>query len=184
MNVGNDKPKDNHQLLKEILDELVVRNPNIINTLVVSDDGLNVAGGNDGSGINRPGGGGGGFNPPDTNYYLYLNGGYIVVDAAGDGIDVNGSIEMTDGVVIVNGPTSSMNGALDYDGSFKITGGFLVAAGSSGMAQAPGNASTQNSLLLNFNSSRQAGSLVHIQSSAGKGILTFAPTKTYQSKNQ
>ena len=45
MNSGNNQPKDNHQLLKEILDELVVRNPNIINTLVVSDDGLNVASG-------------------------------------------------------------------------------------------------------------------------------------------
>jgi len=45
LNTGNDQPKDNHQLLKEILDELVVRNPNIINTLVVSDDGLNVASG-------------------------------------------------------------------------------------------------------------------------------------------
>ena len=45
MNTGNNQPKDNHQLLKEILDELVVRNPNIINTLVVSDDGLNVASG-------------------------------------------------------------------------------------------------------------------------------------------
>ena len=45
MNTGNDQTKDNHQLLKEVLDELVERNPNIINTLVVSDDGLNVASG-------------------------------------------------------------------------------------------------------------------------------------------
>ncbi len=37
--------KDSHQLLKEILDELTSRNPNIISALVVSDDGLNVASG-------------------------------------------------------------------------------------------------------------------------------------------
>ncbi len=42
--------KDNLQLLKEILDELITRNPNIISALVVSDDGLNVA-----SGIPSPG---------------------------------------------------------------------------------------------------------------------------------
>ncbi len=39
------KPKDNNQLLKEILDELVTRNPDILSALVVSDDGLNVASG-------------------------------------------------------------------------------------------------------------------------------------------
>lgn len=41
--------KDNLQLLKDILNELIVRNPNIINALVVSHDGLNVA-----SGIPQP----------------------------------------------------------------------------------------------------------------------------------
>lgn len=39
------KIKDNHQLLKEILDELVSRNPDILSALVISDDGLNVASG-------------------------------------------------------------------------------------------------------------------------------------------
>ncbi len=102
--------------------------------IVASDDGINIAGGNDGSGINRPGGGG--FNTTG-NYWLYINGGYIVVNAVGDGIDINGSVEMTDGALIVSGPTSNANGALDYDASFKMSGGFLAAAGSSGMAQLP-----------------------------------------------
>ncbi len=68
------------------------------------------------------------------DYYLYINGGTIVVNAAGDGVDVNGAIEMTDGLVIVHGPTEQMNGSLDYDGYFNISGGYLVAAGSAGMA--------------------------------------------------
>jgi predicted regulator of Ras-like GTPase activity (Roadblock/LC7/MglB family) len=38
-----EKRRDSHQLLKEILDELTSRNPNILSALVVSDDGLNVA---------------------------------------------------------------------------------------------------------------------------------------------
>jgi len=41
----NDTPKDNSQRLKEILNELVSRNPGVIRALVVSDDGLNVASG-------------------------------------------------------------------------------------------------------------------------------------------
>jgi hypothetical protein len=119
--------------------------------------------------------------PSTGDYYLYINGGYVVVDAGGDGLDVNGSIEMTDGVVIVNGPTMNMNGALDYDGSFTITGGFLVAAGSSGMAQAPGSSSSQYSLLLNFDSTQAAGTLVHIQNSDGDDVLSFSPGKEFQS---
>lgn len=39
------KPKDNSQQLKEILEGLVSRNPDILSALVVSDDGLNVASG-------------------------------------------------------------------------------------------------------------------------------------------
>jgi hypothetical protein len=115
------------------------------------------------------------------DYYLYINGGTIVVDAGGDGLDSNGSIEMTGGTVLVNGPTNNGNGALDYMGTFNITGGFLVAAGSSGMAQAPGTGSTQYSVLVNFDSGQAAGTLVHIQTSAGEDVLTFAPSKQYQS---
>lgn len=146
--------------------------------VVSSDDGINVAGGNDSSSNNgRPGQGG---YTQTGNYYLYIKGGTIVVNASGDGIDANGYIEMSDGVVIVNGPTSNNNGALDYDGSFKITGGFLIAAGSSGMAQTPSTSSTQNSISVTFRNTVSAGKLFHVQTNSGEEIVTFAPIKTYQ----
>lgn len=155
--------------------------------VVSSDDGFNGAGGNDGSGTNagmgmNPGGGPGqdAF-AQGGNYYIYINGGTIYVDANGDGLDVNGSIEMTNGIVIVNGPTEQMNGALDYDGSFKISGGFLVAVGSAGMAMAPDQTSTQNSVLINMTAGQSVGTLFSIQSSDGQNILTFASSKAYQS---
>jgi len=153
--------------------------------LTASDDGLNVAAGNDGSGMQGPGGKPGGGQADTFNYtgsnYLYVNGGYIVVDARGDGVDVNGAIEMTDGILLVNGPTENMNGALDYDSGFKMTGGFVVAAGSAGMAMTPGSYSSVNSVLVYLTSSQPAGTLFHIQNSAGEDILTFAPSKDYQS---
>lgn len=148
--------------------------------IVSSDDGINVAGGNDGSGMGgRPGQGG--FNQNSGNYYLYINGGYIYMNANGDGLDSNGSIEMTGGTVIVNGPTRSDNGALDYNATFNISGGFLLAVGSSGMAMSPSQSSTQYSALINFSSSQQAGSMINIQSESGENILTFSPAKQYQS---
>lgn len=88
---------------------------------------------------------------------------------------------MTDGAVIINGPTNNGNGALDYSGSFKVTGGFLVAAGSSGMALAPGQSSTQYSVMVNFEEAQPAESIVHIETDNGKDIITFMPPKTYQS---
>jgi hypothetical protein len=147
--------------------------------LVASDDGINVVGGVDGSSIGgRPGQNN--FNSSGNNY-LYINGGYIAIDATGDGLDINGPIDMTGGVVIVNGPTRNDNGALDYFGAFEITGGFLVAVGSSGMAQAPGTSSIQYSVMLNFSSAQPGGTMVHIETEDGEEILTFVPTKAYQS---
>lgn len=159
-------------------------------SIVASDDGLNVAGGNDGSGMmgmGGPGGGGRGappqdqFTVTDSTYLMYINGGTIVVNAEGDGLDANGSIVMTGGTVIVNGPQGNRDGAIDYDGGFEISGGYVIAAGSAGMAQAPGNTSSQYSIAINFNTSLSAGTLVHIQNSAGEDILTFAPEKNFQS---
>ena len=41
----------------------------------------------------------------------------------GDGLDSNGSITMSGGTVLVDGPTSSGDGALDCDYTANITGG-------------------------------------------------------------
>jgi hypothetical protein len=147
--------------------------------IVASDDGINAAGGNDGSSM--------GGRPGQNNfeqsgdYHLYINGGYVAVDATGDGLDINGPIDMTGGTVIVNGPIADNNGALDYAGAFTITGGFIVAVGSSGMAQAPSTSSTQYSMMYNFASAQAAGMIVRIETAGGEEILTFAPTKAYQS---
>lgn len=144
-----------------------------------SDDGINVVGDHDGAAM-------AGRMRPDTfaavsNQYLYIHGGTIAIDADGDGLDINGSVQMTQGALIVHGPTGNMNGALDYNGSFRITGGLLVAAGSAGMAQAPDTSSTQYVVMHTFPSQQAAGTLVHLETQDGEDVLTFAPNKTYQS---
>ena len=87
---------------------------------------------------------------------------------------------MSGGVVLINGPTNSANGSLDYDGSFGITGGVLIAAGSAGMAQAPGNTSTQYAVTATL-STRSAGTLISLRDEEGNDVVTFAPSKAYQS---
>ncbi|GKV66200.1 hypothetical protein NCCP2331_23530 [Sporosarcina sp. NCCP-2331] len=112
---------------------------------------------------------------------LSISGGYIYVDADGDGLDSNGSISMTGGTVLVNGPTNNGNGALDYDQDFEISGGVLIAAGSSGMAMATSEESTQNTILMSYPKTQTAGTLIHLEDSEGQNIVTFAPEKDYQS---
>ncbi len=87
---------------------------------------------------------------------------------------------MKSGTLIVNGPTSNGNGSLDYDGTFDITGGTLIAAGSSGMVQTPSNSSSQKTINISL-TSQEANSIVNIQSGDEKNIITFAPSKSYQS---
>ena len=112
---------------------------------------------------------------------LSINGGYVYVDAAGDGIDSNGSISMTDGTVIVNGSTNNGNGALDYDENFEISGGVLIAVGSSGMAMATSEDSSQHTILMSYPKTQSAGTILHLEDSEGNEIVTFAPEKDYQS---
>ena len=93
----------------------------------------------------NPGGGGGGQNPgmDDTSDYgmLYIKGGKLYVVARGDGLDSNGSVLMTGGVVVVNGTTSGGNGVFDKGDSsgayFNVTGGTLVGFGTTDMKVTP-----------------------------------------------
>ncbi|MBQ6631241.1 MAG: carbohydrate-binding domain-containing protein, partial [Romboutsia sp.] len=146
--------------------------------LVASDDGINSAGGNDVS--SETGMAGNDKFSASSNGELNISGGHLYVDANGDGLDANGSIKLSGGTVLVDGPTTNGNGSLDYDSTFDITGGILIAVGSSGMAQTPSNSSTQKILNINL-TSQKANSAINITSSNGKNILTYSPAKSYSS---
>ncbi len=148
--------------------------------VTASDDGINGAGGNDGSAIDgRPGQN---MFSDTASCAMTISGGYIYVDAVGDGLDINGPITMTGGTVVLHAPTDDRDGALDWTGSFDISGGYLIAAGSYGRTtQAPSSTSSQNSVLINLTSSVSAGTLIHIEDEDGNSIVTFAPEKTWQS---
>ena len=139
-------------------------------SVTASDDGINIGGGNDNSGSAN--GRKDGFDQ-DNGGLLTTSGGNIYVNADGDGLDSNGSIKMTGGVVHVDGPTNNGNGALDYNGEFTISGGELIAVGSSGMVQNVSNTSTQNTILINLDT-QTSGDI-------SLGNITYSPKKNYQS---
>lgn len=153
--------------------------------VVASDDGINAGGGSDTEettgqfGQDSFGGGPGGGDTADDSKQITITGGTLVVDAEGDGLDSNGNVTMSDGVVIVNGPTTGGNGALDYNGTFEITGGVLLAAGTTDMAMNVSGGS-QQSIGISFDQTQAAETLVTLKDSQGQTILSYAPSKSYQ----
>ncbi len=145
--------------------------------ITASDDGLNAAGGNDSSNDNGPGGG----DPfsADENAYINISGGQITIDASGDGIDSNGDLNISGGTIFVTGPASDGDGALDYDGTATITGGNVVAAGMSGMAQNFGDDSSQGSMLINLDET-QSGEIT-LTDADGNELISFTPSREYNS---
>ncbi len=155
-------------------------------SLITSDDGINGAGGVDSSSMQGPGQQQKStaktevYSNTLTNHFQ-LDGGKVVVNALGDGVDINGSAEITGGLLVVSGPTANNNGALDVDTTFNITGGTVIAVGSSGMAVAPATSSPQASLMGNFASTQAANTILHVVDSSGHVIASFKSPKTYQS---
>lgn len=147
-------------------------------SVVASDDGINVAGG-DGSSTSEERPGAGNFNETGGSNQLTITGGITTVNTGGDGLDANGSIAISGGITLVDGPTDSGNGALDYDGTCEVTGGVLITAGSSGMAQFPSEGSTVGTVAMTFSSTQAAGTLVNISDASGKSIVSYTPGKAF-----
>lgn len=138
-----------------------------------TDDGLNVGGGADASGDDMT-------ETTSEDHLIQITGGYVSVNSLGDGLDSNGSFVMTNGTVVINGPTDDGNGQIDYVDTFEVSGGVIFAAGST-KTQASSDTSGQYAIMMTYPETQAAGTLVHLEDSEGNTIATFAPVKDYQS---
>lgn len=62
-------------------------------------------------------------------YAIHIAGGDLYIDAGSDGLDSNNDINITGGRVEVYGADAMMDAAIDYDGTFTLSGGTLFGAG-------------------------------------------------------
>lgn len=83
--------------------------------VVASDDGVNAANSTLGERSDK--------------YAISIAGGDLYIDAGSDGLDSNNDISMTGGKVEVYGADAMMDAAIDYDGTFTLSGGTLFGAG-------------------------------------------------------
>ncbi len=137
--------------------------------VTASDDGFNAS---DGTAQ-------GGMGVYSDGAALEIAGGSVYVNADGDGLDSNGNMLISDGTAIVDGPTNSGNGALDGNGTMQCTGGLLIAAGSSGMAEYPSG--PQNTAVITLDTSQPGGTEVKICNAAGEAVITHTPAKQFNS---
>ncbi|MBP3204500.1 MAG: carbohydrate-binding domain-containing protein [Lachnospiraceae bacterium] len=165
-------------------------------SVVSNDDGLNAAGGNDGSGEQNSflgdkfagdsfggrggmGGFGGGAFDVDEDAQIIISGGVLNVNAQGDGIDSNGNLYINGGEILVNGPVNDGNGAMDFGGSGYISGGSVIAIGSSGMAENFASDSTQCAIMVTTQSTQKAGTTVTLKNASGEVLLSAVSEKTF-----
>lgn len=144
--------------------------------VVAADDGVNAYGG-------RRSWGGGKTTEETPN--LYFLGAAVTIDADGDGIDSNANIYVEGGSVIINGPTSSGNGAIDYGrengGVCLVNGGVVLAVGSSGMAETFDGSSGQCSFRYNFERPFDRGSRITISDAQGNILMEHTAVKRGES---
>lgn len=123
-----------------------------------------------------PGGQGGAPGASDSNCLIQINGGKVVLDSQGDGVDSNGNVEITGGTLLVNGPSSDGDGAFDYDGEATISGGTVLMAGAVGMAQSSTSGMQVFALV---QASGSAGSVIEATDADGNVIATLTATKAF-----
>ena len=108
---------------------------------------------------------------------IVIDGGTLTVDAEGDGLDANGSIEINGGTVVVNGPTSGANAALDYDDNGKLNGGTVLFVDNGEMTMGFGSDSSQAFLMASVQGT--AGATVEVVDSSGKTVASLKASKSF-----
>ncbi|MBQ2664153.1 MAG: carbohydrate-binding domain-containing protein, partial [Clostridia bacterium] len=156
--------------------------------VVAKDDGINAAGDNPNGtaaaavSSNNRGGFGGGMGGTSSYGYIEVSGGYLYIEAEGDGFDSNGNALITGGEVYVNGPTSGGNGVFDVgenNNTLVITGGTVIGAGTSDMAVTPTQSNGSQAYVVTTVSTQSAGKAIKLTDASGNAILNYTPSKNY-----
>lgn len=152
-------------------------------SLKASDDGLNAAGGTDQSGTaggrdGMFGGGRGGMGGPggmssNADGSIKISCGTLYINSSGDGIDANGTLEITGGYTVVVGPVHGDTATLDYDISGTISGGTFIGTGAYGMAQS--FSESEQGVIAAGVGKQRGGTNIVLKNTNGDTIIEYAP---------
>lgn len=156
--------------------------------VVSADDGVNAAGGADGSGLYNWFTGETEETIEATEEFdlsagsgIEISGGSLYVASEGDGLDTNTTLTITGGDIRVDGPVSSGNGFFDFEmGPAEIHGGTIVAVGPTDFSENFHATSTQGSILQLLSSYHAAGTKITLTDASGNEIVSYTPEKDFQ----
>ena len=113
-----------------------------------------------------------------TNKMIGVIGGTIEIDSMGTAIYSNQFVNIYGGTINV---LSGANSIYAKE-SLNVHGGELIAVGGQTMTYtSTANTSTQYSMIINYEDIQKANTLFHIEGEDGEKIVTYGPTKDYQS---
>ena len=123
--------------------------------------------------------------------WIHISGGTLTIlndsgrDA--DGIDSNGDITITGGTIRVSLTGSGGNSAIDCasesGGVCAISGGNIIACGSSQMAEGFDSSSTQCTVLYNLETGAEAGTVLTLRDSTGSVLMSYEVPYAFTSVN-
>lgn len=181
ISVGDDGFKSEHELeiaggtltIKESVEAIEGQYLTIsggVTNATSSDDGINAT--IPSTTTTTTSGGFGGGMDQVVDAFISITGGELTLNVEGDGIDSNGTAEISGGTVIVNGPSTGGNGATDAAGGLTITGGTLIQGDSGDMFEGMEGAYAQ------FSASVSSGDTVTVTNSSGEVVAEYTSTKT------
>ena len=117
----------------------------------------------------------------DEPSFIRISGGTLtIINETGrdaDGLDSNGDIYISGGTVLISVPGDGSNSAIDYGsesgGVAEITGGTVIACGSSSMAEQFDSSSTQASFLYSTTQTLPAGTELKLTDADGNVLLQW-----------
>ncbi len=124
----------------------------------------------------------------DDGSWLYVTSGTLIANCTGgDAIDSNGSVEISGGLVITNGPSAGDGEAIDVNASLLINGGTVIASGipMGGGGNRPGgggsstsgevsSSSTQPSIEISSQSQISSSTFIDVRI-GDSDVITFKP---------
>lgn len=108
---------------------------------------------------------------------IQINGGMVTVDAGGDGLDSNGYVEVNGGVVLASGSAGGGDSALDYEYGAKITGGAVILAGATRMAETFTEGTQPFAMVA---AEGAAGTNLAVTDEAGTVLVSYTVPKAFQ----
>lgn len=139
-----------------------------VTTVLASDDGVNATSGNAASGMNRE---------ASDGSMLSISGGELYVTADFDGLDSNGNIRITGGVVGLAAMSGMGDSYVDYNGSCSISGGTILVA-TSGNTMGGMNV-LNGAAVMAVSASGNAGSEIQLLKGDGTLLGSFVPQSSF-----